>query len=62
MYEYKIVSVEWSDIISISLLISSYCTIVFWFIVFLFPPGIKIPVKDEDEFQKYVKLAENTTS
>ena len=49
-YRYKLVSIEWSDIIDIFLVISSYRTIVYWFIVFLFPPDVKMPVEDEDKF------------
>lgn len=52
---------SFSEAIDLALVPCTYVLTIYWFMVFIFPTDIiKMPVKSEDDFQKYIELADKT--
>jgi hypothetical protein len=60
LYKFQEFTVEWYEIVDGLMIVSGFITLVFWGLTVINPPAVKLPIDKEEDFEKYIKLANHT--
>jgi hypothetical protein len=60
LYKFQEFTVEWYEVVDGLMIVTGFTTLIFWGLTVINPPALKLPINTEEDFQKFVELANLT--